>query len=105
MSETAKGSSTAPPKRVQKTAKTGAKEAMMYLGPNVTGVTVKGTLYKNGKLPELLKRKIKEMPVLASLLVSVSDLAQARKNLGDPKSEISTCYANALAELEKEVRK
>lgn len=103
MSETSKGSA-ATSKRAQKaTTKGSAKEAVMYIGPNVAGVTVKGTLYKEGKLPKLLKKKIEEIPVLASLLVPVSRLAQAIKERSDPKSEISTCYANALAELEKGV--
>lgn len=101
MSETAKGSGTAP-KKVQKAAAKGStKEAVMYIGPNVTGVAIKGTLYKNGKIPERLEKKIKEIPVLGSLLIPVSNLTQATMALKDPKSEISTCYANAMAECEK----
>lgn len=104
MSETAKGGG-ATPKRAQKAAaKSGTKETVMYIGPNVSGVAVKGTLYKNGKIPKKLKKKIEEIPVLSSLLIPVSKLTQATKDLRDPKSEISTCYVNALAECEKGVR-
>lgn len=103
MSETAKGSATTSKRAQKATTKGSAKEAVMYIGPSVTGVAVKGTLYKEGKLPELLKKKIEEIPVLASLLVPVSRLTQTTKERRDPKSEISTCYANAAAELEKGV--
>lgn len=102
MSETAK---TVPKRSQKQAAKGGTKEAVMYVGPNMTGVAVKGTLYKDGKLPDLLKKKIEGLPVLDSLLVPVSNLTQATRDLQDPKSAISTCYANALAELEKEGNK
>ena len=77
-------------------------ETVMYVGPNIAGITINGTLYKDGKLPSLLRKKITELPVLKSLLIPVSNLAQATKELHDPKSAISICYKNALLSVKTE---
>lgn len=99
MSDTTKGSNL---KKVQKTAGKGSSaETVMYVGPNMRGIAVKGTLYQKGKLPVLLRKKMSEMPVLSSLLVPVSKLTQITKDLKDPMSEISICYKNVVEELTK----
>lgn len=101
MSETGKQAERSVSKPKKSTARDSKKETVMYIGPNIPGRAIKGTLYQNAKLPELLKEKLEEMPVLKSLFVPVSDLARSMKELRNPKSAISTCYANALAEINK----
>lgn len=86
------------------TKKTVAKqETTMYIGPTIRGVVIQGTLFKGGKLPEMVTKKIENMPILQSLFVPVSKLGDARKERKDSKSAISICYEKAVEMLmEKE---
>jgi hypothetical protein len=79
------------------------RETVMYIGPTVRGVVINGTLFKDGKLPALVEKRTEEMPVLQSLFVPVSKLAEAQKELKDSKSAMAICYSKAVEALtEKE---
>ena len=79
------------------------RETVMYIGPTVRGVVINGTLFKDGKLPVLVKKRTEEMPVLQSLFVPVSKLAEAQRELKDSTSAMAICYAKAVEALtEKE---
>ena len=52
----------------KKTVTNTKRETVMYIGPTVRGVVINGTLFKDGKLPALVKKRTEEMPVLQSLI-------------------------------------
>jgi hypothetical protein len=87
----------------KKTVTNTKRETVMYIGPTVRGVVINGTLFKDGKLPALVKKRTEEMPVLQSLFVPVSKLAEAQRELKDLKSAMAICYSKAVEALtEKE---
>ena len=65
----------------KKTVTNTKRETVMYIGPTVRGVVINGTLFKDGKLPALVEKRTEEMPVLQSLFVPVSKLAEAQREL------------------------
>lgn len=82
-------------KPVERTGK-----AVIWLGPTIVGVTVTGTVYRNGLTPQLQKFK-KELPAVKRLLVGIEDAARTRKALTDPQSAESLCYRKTLTYVEK----
>lgn len=68
------------------------KAAVVYIGPSIKGVVSTGTVYNNG-LPELLIKKAVEQPVLNSLIVPVSKLSEAKRELSVSGSALATIYA------------
>lgn len=74
----------------EKAARVKASETVIYLGPNLKGVT-KGTVFSNGISPAL-KEAIKARPAIGSLVVTISDAAEARKQLERSGSAMSAFY-------------
>ncbi len=74
-----------------KQAAGGKQSAVIYMGPAIAGVTVQGTIYKNGLTPQMQK-KVQELPAMSRLLVPVEQTAKVRKELRDPQSAVSVCY-------------
>lgn len=72
------------------------KEPMMYIGPTIKGVVVKNTIYNSG-LPKALVEEGDKLPVIKSLIVPVSKVAEARKNLRNTNSAIGICYDQVLS--------
>lgn len=62
----------------------------IYLGPNLKGV-LRGTVFLNG-LPPALEEAIRKLPVVAELVVPVSNIRQANRELADPDSALSRFY-------------
>ncbi len=71
------------------------RETVMYIGPNIAGVVTKNTLFAEGKLSDLLQKKIEEIPMLQSLLIPVSELAKTNAEMENPCSAVSICYKKA----------
>ncbi len=67
------------------------KETVMYIGPSIKNVVSTGTLYRNG-LPEALKKEMEKQPVIKSLIVPVSGLARAQRQLATPGSALAVIY-------------
>ena len=84
----------------KKTVTNTKRETVMYIGPTVRGVVINGTLFKDGKLPALVEKRTEEMPVLQSLFVPVSKLAEAQRELKDSKSAMAAKAVEALTEKE-----
>lgn len=80
--------------------KNSAPEKVTYIGPAIRGVVQPGTVFNNG-LPAVLQNKVKELPVLSSLLVPVKELGKARKDLQDGATALSVCYKKAVSILNK----
>ncbi len=85
-----------------KSTKTSTPTTVMYIGPQIRGVVSSNTIFNNG-LPEVLKKKAEEMPVIQSLIVPVKELARARREMQDETTAIGTCYKK-LVSLLKEKR-
>lgn len=92
MSEVKKTSATAAQPEVKTTKQTTAqKETVMYIGPSIKNVVTTGTLYNNG-LPKTLALEMEKQPVIGSLVVPVSKLAEAQKELATPGSALQLIY-------------
>lgn len=59
----------------------------IYIGPTLKGVT-NGTVF-NGDLPPMLQEAIKDIPAIGELVVPVTNLTAANKELANPKSALS----------------
>lgn len=62
----------------------------IYIGPTIKGV-VNGTVFK-GDLPPMLKEAIGAMPAIGELVVPVTNLTAANRELTNPKSALSRFY-------------
>lgn len=93
MSETKKEIAPAQPEAKQKAVKreTAQKETVMYIGPSIKNVVITGTLYNNG-LPEILRSEMEKQPVIGSLIVPMSRLAAAQKEIATPGSALNLIY-------------
>lgn len=63
---------------------------VVYVGPSLKGA-MRGTIYNNG-FPDVLKDAIKEKPAIRELLVPISDLPAANKELMNPDSARSRIF-------------
>lgn len=71
------------PQKLQKPV----KKRMVYVGPTIAGIVVQNTIFNNG-ISSLLKEAIKEMPGLESLLVPISELPSAMKEINSKKGAL-----------------
>ncbi len=74
---------------------TGKTETVMYIGPTIRNVVTTGTLYNNG-LPESLRKEAEKQPVIRNLIVPVSELAAAQKELAVPGSALAVIYGKVV---------
>ncbi|WP_251491326.1 hypothetical protein [Otoolea muris] len=81
--------------------KTG-QEAVAYIGPSFYGIVEKNTVFCSG-LPPRLKKLSEELPFIQELLVPVSGLARARKELQTLGSEKQILYQRAVEKGGKHV--
>lgn len=78
----------------------GENVAVIYLGPAIAGVSLPGTVYRNGLTPQMQKAA-EECPGLRRLLVDVSRAGQMRKELKDIHSAAGICYGSVLEYAKK----
>lgn len=71
------------------------KEAVTYLGPTIRNVVEYGTVFTNGTVTKILEEKMKQAPILKSLLIPTSGLVKAKKELGNYDSALSAIYRKA----------
>ncbi len=76
---------------------------IIYMGPSIRGVAAYGTVYNNG-IPDALGEKIREIPVIAQLLVPVEAASQAMADRADGSTAFGACYEKTLAELRKQMK-
>ena len=80
----------------------GTQQALIWMGPAISGVAMPGTVYRSGLTPQI-EKAVEEQPALKRLLVPVGEAAEMRKELRNPQSAASICYHNALAYRKKGV--
>lgn len=66
------------------------EEKRIYIGPSLKGI-VHGTVFQSG-LSSALEEMIRKMPVVAELVVPVSRLQKANRELADPGSAMSRFF-------------
>ena len=67
--------------------------SLMYLGPTITGVVRHSTNFKNGVLPEKVKKCVEQFPVMKKLFVPVAEMPAAIKELSKEQSALKTIYS------------
>ena len=91
MDETAQ--TTVKPEKAATIDKQNKSNLRIYVGPSFKGVT-KGTVFKNGLIPEL-QNAIAKMPAIGELVIPVNDIVKANKELANPESALSRFYESA----------
>lgn len=80
-----------------------SKENLMYIGPTISGVARYSTVYKDGILPDKLKKCVESFPAMKKLLVKIDDMPEAVKKLNEEHSTLKTIYTQTRNRF-KEVR-
>lgn len=75
-------------------------EPVCYIGPTINGVVIHGVMYRGG-IPDSVKKAAEQIPAIKNLLIPISRLAQAQREIDDPKSAISIMYKRAAAAARK----
>lgn len=84
---------------VSKKPATKAKaQTVMYIGPSIPNVVQASTVFKDGILPEALKKCVEEKPYMKKLLVPVKELPAAMKEL-NCSSALSAIYRRVKNEF------
>lgn len=63
---------------------------LMYLGPSLIGIIRHSTVFKDGVLPDKVKKCCDEYPPMKKLFVSLDSIAAASKELGKEQSVLGT---------------
>lgn len=74
--------------------------SVMYVGPTIERIVQHSTVFKNGVLPEPLKKLIEEAPYVKKLLVPIDALPAAMKELNQKNSAL-----NVISEKVKNIRR
>lgn len=70
---------------------------LMYLGPAITGVVKRGTVFKNGILPKRAQECITEFPQMERLFVKVDNVPEVVKELRKKQSALGAIYNQVVA--------
>ena len=71
---------------------------VMYIGPAIPNVVQASTVFKDGILPEALKKCVEEKPYMKKLLVPLTELPAAMKEL-NVSSALSAIYRRVKNEF------
>jgi hypothetical protein len=69
-------------------------ESLIYVGPSLEYIVQEGTVFRNG-YPDTFRRVLSSYPFLQELIVPVKTLAEVKKSIRDPESNISMVYRKA----------
>lgn len=83
-----------------KSTRTNKPETVIYIGPQIKGIVSSNMIFNHG-LPEVLKQKAKEMPVIQNLIVPVKELSQAKRDILDEATAIGACYKKLVSLLKE----
>lgn len=67
------------------------EQTVMYIGPSIPNVVQASTVFKDGVLPETLKKCVEEKPYMKKLFVPLTELPTAMKELNS-NSALSSIY-------------
>ena len=91
----------AEPEKVtpKKEAAKKAASFFMYLGPSITGVIQKGTIYPADEVEKLTAAAIERFPRIKALIVSDETIVEDRINVTKPGTRLYNEYKKLVAEL------
>lgn len=87
----------AGPGMVDPAAKAKKKGDLMYLGPTIMGAVRRGTVFKDGILPEKAKECIAALPMMERLFVEMEKMPGAVKELRKKQSALRVVYGQVAA--------
>ena len=70
----------------------------VYIGPTTKHVAREGSAYRGGYTPKF-EQKIKDNPILKELIVPVTELAEARKEMRTAGSRLEALYKKVKEDL------
>ena len=73
-------------------------KTMVYIGPTMKHVAREGSAYRGGYTPKF-EQKIKDNPILKELIVPVTELAEARKEMRTAGSRLEALYKKVKEDL------
>ena len=76
----------------------------MYIGPTLRGVAKSGAVFSGG-IPKKLEKLAAKKPIIKSLIVPISGIVQAKKDVDTEGTVAAVAYDRISALSEAEVRK
>lgn len=73
-------------------------QTVMYIGPSIPNVVQASVVFKDGVLPEALKKCVEEKPYMKKLLVPIEELPAAMKELNG-SSALNSIYRRVKNEI------
>ncbi len=78
-------------------------EKVMYMGPTIRGVAKSGAVFSGG-IPQKLKKLAEKKPIMKSLIVPISEIVQAKKDMDTEGTVAAVVYSRIAALSEEEIR-
>lgn len=97
--ETVNEKPTKKAKATKQTKQTKQDVTVMYIGPSIANVVRASTVFKNGVLPEALKKCVEENPYMKKLLVPLAEVPAAMKELNSGKGALKAIYRKVKNEI------
>lgn len=78
-------------------------EQVMYMGPAIRGIVKNGAVFTAG-IPKKLEKLAEKKPIIRQLIIPLSEIVQAKKDLDTEGSVTSAAYDRILSLSETEIR-
>jgi len=78
-------------------------EQVMYMGPAIRGIVKNGAVFTAG-IPKKLEKLAEKKPIIRKLIIPLSEIVQAKKDLDTEGSVTSAAYDRILSLSETEIR-
>ena len=79
-------------------------EQVMYIGPTLRGVAKSGAVFSGG-IPKKLEKLAAKKPIIKSLIVPISGIVQAKKDVDTEGTVAAVAYDRISALSEADIRK
>lgn len=79
-------------------------ERVMYVGPTIRGVVKSGAVFSDG-IPKNLEKLAEKKPIIKNLIVPLSGIVQAKKDVDTEGTVAAVAYDRISALSETEIRK
>ena len=79
-------------------------EQVMYIGPTLRGVAKSGAVFSGG-IPKKLEKLAAKKPIIKNLIVPISGIVQAKKDVDTEGTVAAVAYDRISALSEADIRK
>lgn len=79
-------------------------EQVMYIGPTLRGVAKSGAVFSGG-IPKKLEKLTTKKPIIKNLIVPISGIVQAKKDVDTEGTVAAVAYDRISALSEADIRK